>query len=150
MHSDLGNWVRCMDTDTGLDGPGLSDPGSAQLGLLDLNAFKILDDGLDVVRVEHEDGHVGVPRNNSLGERLGEIVYGVSTGQRSEWRCLRMRAIAHLADCVAARTVVANEHLALVDKRFVGSLGVGYSETQKRKTREKPHRQASTSYCCNS
>jgi hypothetical protein len=44
---------------------------SAHLGLLDLYALQIFDDCLDVVRVEHEDGHVGVARDNALGQRLG-------------------------------------------------------------------------------
>jgi hypothetical protein len=41
---------------------------------LRLNALQIFDDRLDVVRAEHEDRHVGVPRDDAFGERFGEVL----------------------------------------------------------------------------
>ena len=70
-----------------------------------LNALKIFDDRLDVVRVEHEDRHVRMPGDDSFGERLGKIVDRVFGGKGAEGRRFLVRAVALLADRVAARTV---------------------------------------------
>lgn len=48
--------------------------GREALTLLRLNALQIFDDRLDVVRAEHEDRHVGVPRDDAFGERFGEVL----------------------------------------------------------------------------
>jgi hypothetical protein len=55
--------------------------------------LQILYDGLNVVRAEHKDGHVGVARDNAFGKGLFEVLYGVFAGQGPKGRGLWMRAI---------------------------------------------------------
>ena len=65
----------------------------SKLGLLELHALQILDDGLNVVRAEHKDRHVGVARYNPFGKGLFELLDGIFARQGPKSRCLRMRAI---------------------------------------------------------
>jgi hypothetical protein len=64
--------------------------------------LQILDNSLDIARIEHEDGHVGVARDNTFGERFCEILDGVFSRQGPQWWCLRVGAITLLANRVAS------------------------------------------------
>ena len=59
----------------------------------------------------------------------------------------RVRAIALLANRMAARAVVPDDHLALVDEGFVGCLGMGYSKAQKRNAPQESRHQRSPNPC---
>ena len=52
---------------------GLITARLCRFGLL-LNRFQVIDDRLDVGRAEHEDGHVGMTRDDSLREGFGEVL----------------------------------------------------------------------------
>jgi hypothetical protein len=88
---------------------------------LRLNALQIFDDRLDVMRAEHEDRHVGCP-DDSLGERLGKIVDRVFGGKGAEGRRFLVRAVALLADRVAARAVLLTSTSPLSMRVFSAAL----------------------------
>jgi hypothetical protein len=73
-------------------------------------------------------------RNDPFGQRFGKVLDRVFAGQGPEWRRLRMRTLAVFADCVAARTVVSDEHLALINETFIGGSSLSWSKNQKRNT----------------
>src|SRR5688500_17555068 len=41
-----------------------------------LDRLQVVDDRCHVLRLEHEDRHLGVARDNALGERFGEVLAG--------------------------------------------------------------------------
>ena len=92
-------------------------PRQSRAALLRLDAFEILDDRLDVVRTEHEDRHVGMAGDDAFGERFGKIFDRIIRGKRPEGRRIRVRTVPLLADRMAARAILIDQRLALVDER---------------------------------
>src|SRR5215813_9839573 len=84
--------------------------------LLSLDALQIFDDRLDIVWLEHKDRHVRVTGDDPIGKRLGQILDRVFGGQRPKGRRFLVRAVSFSTDRMAARAVLPDEHLALVDR----------------------------------
>jgi TfoX N-terminal domain len=100
-------------------------------GLLRLDALQIFDDRFYFVRAEDEDRHVRMTRHDSLGKRFGEVLDRIFAGQGPERGCLRMRAVALLADGVAARAVLPHERFAFIDEGLLGSVCRGAGDTDQ-------------------
>jgi hypothetical protein len=75
-----------------------------------------------VMGAERENRHVRMPGYDPFGERLGKVFDGISAGERAEGRGFLVRAVAFLADRMAARAVLLDQHFALVDEGLVSGV----------------------------
>src|SRR5262249_12928700 len=116
-------------------------PGTPRLGggewrhrLQSLDALQIFDDRLDIVWLEHKDRHVRGTGDDPLRQRLGQILDRVFGGQRPKGRRFLVRAVSFSTDRMAARAVLPDEHLALVDR----GIACGVSGSAQRDCAKRP------------
>lgn len=86
-------------------------------GALWLNTLKIGDKRVDLIRLELELRHVGMPNEDAFCEGLLQFIDRIVPRQRPKRRRLRMRALTLKPDGVAARTKGLGELMTLLDLR---------------------------------
>ena len=87
-----------------------------------LDAFKIGNQRINLIRAEHKHRHVGVTDNDPFGECFFEISHRVVFGQLPEGFGILMRAVTGRPDRVTGGAACFRDQFANLDLAVIGKL----------------------------